>query len=113
MKVTEEQKQLLQRTTWLSENQKQAVSLLQTLSEEEVAAIMVWTLPIIVEVPSTNDVKRQLQARGVAINDRNVAIVMDNLRERMCWVGSDVQRQLEHAIDELEQELKQEAATKA
>jgi hypothetical protein len=61
MEPTEEQKQMLAATPWLTENQKQAVSLLQTLSEEEVAKVVEWVLPILACVTSTNDVKRALQ----------------------------------------------------
>ena len=113
MKVTERQKQMLAATPHLNDTQKQAVSLLQTLSEEEVTEVVGWVLPIIVEVPSTNDIKLQLQERGLAINDRNVAIVVHHLMENMHWAASVVEEQLEHAIDELEQKLKQEVATKA
>jgi hypothetical protein len=111
MEVTEEQKQRIAANPRLNEHQKQAISLLQTLSEEEVVEVVGWVLPIIVEVPSTNDIKQMLQARG--IDDSNVAAVVGYLMEDMHWVASSVERQLEHAIDKLEKELKQEVATKA
>jgi hypothetical protein len=113
MEVTEKQKQLLQRTTWLNENQKQAVSLLQTLSEEEVAELVGWVLPITVEVPSTNDVRQKLQARDIATTDTNIDAVVTKFYENM-WLAKDlVERLIESAIGELEQGLKKKAATTA
>jgi hypothetical protein len=113
MEVTEKQKQLLQRTTWLNANQKHAVSLLQTLSEEEVVELVGWVLPIIVEVPSTNDVKQKLQARDIATTEEIIETVRFKFYENM-WLAKDlVERLIESAIGELEQGLKQKAATTA
>lgn len=113
MEVTEKQKQMLQRTTWLNENQKHAISLLQTLSEEEVAELVGWVLPIIVEVPSTNDVKQKLQARDIATTDTNIDAVVTKFYENMWWAKEVVEHLVDSAIGELEQGLKREAATTA
>jgi len=61
MEFTEKEQKQLAATPWLNENQKQAVSLLRSLSEEEVAEVIEWTTPILVCLPSTNDVKQTLQ----------------------------------------------------
>jgi hypothetical protein len=101
MEVTEKQKQMLAATPYLNANQKQAVSLLQTLSEEEVAEVIEWTTPIIACIPSTNDVKRALQARGIATTDANIATVVTELNESMWSANQHVEQLTERAIDEL------------
>jgi hypothetical protein len=103
MEVTEKQKQLLAATPWLNDNQKEVVSLLQTLSEEEVAEVIEWTLPIPPCITSTNDIKRQLQAQGVAIDDKNIAFVVEQLNERM-GDANMVPIMIDRAIKELKQE---------
>jgi hypothetical protein len=109
MEFTEKEQKQLAATPWLNENQKQAVSLLRSLSEEEVAEVIEWTTPIIACMPSTNDVKRTLQARGVAIDDTTVTAVVANLNESMWGATHYVQGLIESAVDELAAKREQAA----
>jgi hypothetical protein len=109
MEFTEKEQKQLAATPWLNENQKQAVSLLRSLSEEEVAEVIEWTLPILACVTFTCDVKRQLQAQGVAIDDNNVAFVVEKLNERM-GIANMGPQMIQSAIEELKLELQLEQA---